>query len=73
MVLVAFPLWGADGRYTVHTGTTLKNYFVFSAAMAAVDPITVLNVFEEIGVSKMLYFLVFGESLLNGEREHATM
>jgi sodium/hydrogen exchanger 3 len=38
---------------------------VFSTLISAVDPVAVLAIFQEIGVNKALYFLVFGESLLN--------
>ncbi|XP_021340667.1 sodium/hydrogen exchanger 1-like [Mizuhopecten yessoensis] len=38
---------------------------VFSAIIVAVDPVAVLAIFQEIGVNNVLYFLVFGESLLN--------
>ncbi|XP_033760416.1 LOW QUALITY PROTEIN: sodium/hydrogen exchanger 2-like [Pecten maximus] len=38
---------------------------VFSAIVVAVDPVAVLAIFQEIGVNNVLYFLVFGESLLN--------
>nr|XP_042911070.1 Na(+)/H(+) exchanger beta [Parasteatoda tepidariorum] len=38
---------------------------VFSALISAVDPVAVLAIFQEVGVNKNLYFLVFGESLLN--------
>lgn len=38
---------------------------VFSTLIAAVDPVAVLAIFQEISVNKSLYFLVFGESLFN--------
>ena len=38
---------------------------VFSTLISAVDPVAVLAIFQDIGVNKSLYFLVFGESLLN--------
>ncbi|KAG1672168.1 Sodium/hydrogen exchanger 2 [Nymphon striatum] len=44
---------------------TMVEALVFSALISAVDPVAVLAIFQEIGVNKDLYFLVFGESLLN--------
>ena len=41
-----------------------KVYFC-SSLISAVDPVAVLAIFDEIGVNKNLYFLVFGESLFN--------
>ena len=50
-------------------GTTVTlgpvNCFTFSALISAVDPVAVLAIFQEIGVNAGLYFMVFGESLLN--------
>ena len=49
-------------------GTTVLdplNAFTFSALISAVDPVAVLAIFQEIGVNAGLYFMVFGESLLN--------
>lgn len=37
----------------------------FSSLIAAVDPVAVIAVFEEVDADKALYFLVFGEALLN--------
>jgi len=44
---------------------TLVQTFIFSSLISAVDPVAVLAIFEEIHVNMSLYFLVFGESLLN--------
>ena len=39
--------------------------FTYASILAAVDPVAVLAIFQDIGVNMSLYFLVFGESLLN--------
>ena len=49
----------------VFADLTLSRSFLFSALISAVDPVAVLAIFAEIGVNPVLYFLVFGESLLN--------
>ncbi|XP_064113705.1 LOW QUALITY PROTEIN: Na(+)/H(+) exchanger beta-like [Macrobrachium nipponense] len=52
---------GAMGNITL----SMRESLVFSSLISAVDPVAVLVIFQELGVNKDLYFLVFGESLLN--------
>ena len=53
--------------YLVHwmTGLALGVALVFGALISATDPISVLALFKELGVSKRLAVLVEGESLFN--------
>lgn len=44
----------------------MTDTIVFAALISAVDPVAVLAIFQEVGVNKDLYYLLFGESLLNG-------
>lgn len=54
---------GWMGTFSRHLDST--EALIFSSLISAVDPVAVLAIFHEIGVNMGLYFLVFGESLLN--------
>ncbi|XP_055330823.1 Na(+)/H(+) exchanger beta-like [Paramacrobiotus metropolitanus] len=59
-------LWGlakVGGMGALTLGMT--ECLAFSSLISAVDPVAVLAIFQEVGVNAMLYFLLFGESLLN--------
>ncbi|XP_040574051.1 probable Na(+)/H(+) antiporter nhx-9 [Lepeophtheirus salmonis] len=60
LILAGTSLAGAFNR-----NIELVDCLVFSSLISAVDPVAVLAIFEEIGVNLELYFIVFGESLLN--------
>ena len=49
----------------ITTEITVSQTFLFASLISAVDPVAVLSIFTEVGVNPHLYFLVFGESLLN--------
>ncbi len=46
-------------------GFDVVHAFLFASVIAATDPISVLALFKELGVTRRLYLLVEGESLLN--------
>lgn len=57
---VGLTLWA-----TTDLHINLLQMLLFSSLIAAVDPVAVLAVFEEVHINETLYILVFGESLLN--------
>ncbi|KAK4468215.1 hypothetical protein MN116_008373 [Schistosoma mekongi] len=43
----------------------LSSFLLFSSLIVAIDPVAVLAIFHDIGLELNLYYIVFGESLLN--------
>ena len=56
-----------DDKLVYHMNYTLQpvEVFTFTSIISAVDPVAVLAIFSEVGVNPDLYYMVFGESLLN--------
>jgi len=70
MFTIGIALWGVGqtGLFKTDTDTSelgLLETFLFGSLIAAVDPVAVLAVFDEIKVDEVLNITVFGESLLN--------
>ena len=61
---------GSQSRYH---DLSLVEILTFASLISAVDPVAVLAIFQEVGVNPDLYFLLFGESLLNGMPRHAKL
>ncbi|BHF68067.1 hypothetical protein SprV_0301109700 [Sparganum proliferum] len=67
-LLIGFGLLAVDlstGLGEPYLGLSIKEYLLFASLIVAVDPVAVLAIFQDIGVDLRLYYLVFGESLLN--------
>ncbi|CAB1447226.1 unnamed protein product [Pleuronectes platessa] len=63
---VGLSLWGCHmGGAMGDIDIGLLQYLLFGSLIAAVDPVAVIAVFEQVHVNEVLFILVFGESLLN--------
>uniref|UniRef100_A0A3Q2CU22 Sodium/hydrogen exchanger n=1 Tax=Cyprinodon variegatus TaxID=28743 RepID=A0A3Q2CU22_CYPVA len=63
---LGLSLWGChQGGAMGDIDIGLLQYLLFGSLMAAVDPVAVIAVFEQVHVNEVLFILVFGESLLN--------
>uniref|UniRef100_A0A3Q4HSB0 Sodium/hydrogen exchanger 3 n=1 Tax=Neolamprologus brichardi TaxID=32507 RepID=A0A3Q4HSB0_NEOBR len=63
---LGLSLWGCHmGGLMGDLDISLLQYLLFGSLMAAVDPVAVIAVFEQVHVNDVLFIIVFGESLLN--------
>ncbi|XP_047461572.1 sodium/hydrogen exchanger 3-like isoform X1 [Mugil cephalus] len=63
---LGLSLWGChQGGAMGDLDIGLVQYLLFGSLIAAVDPVAVIAVFEQVHVNEVLFIMVFGESLLN--------
>ncbi|KAM9384499.1 sodium/hydrogen exchanger 3-like isoform 2-T2 [Pholidichthys leucotaenia] len=64
---LGLSLWGCHkgGAMGPDLDIGLLQYLLFGSLIAAVDPVAVIAVFEQVHVNEVLFIMVFGESLLN--------
>jgi len=63
--IVTAAVFVVMGNNVLHQNMTFIIGLLFGAAVAATDPVAVINIFEKLGVPKRLRFLIDSESLLN--------
>ncbi|CAH8557233.1 unnamed protein product [Schistosoma turkestanicum] len=62
---VMYGIYAIGGFGQPELDMDVKAFLLFSSLIVAVDPVAVLAIFQDIGVELGLYYIVFGESLLN--------
>uniref|UniRef100_A0A7N8XXE2 Sodium/hydrogen exchanger n=1 Tax=Mastacembelus armatus TaxID=205130 RepID=A0A7N8XXE2_9TELE len=63
---LALSLWGCQkGGAMGDLDIGFMQYLLYGSLIAAVDPVAVIAVFEQVHVNEVLFIMVFGESLLN--------
>ncbi len=62
ILATGFSLYGVFGA---GNGLSALDCLLFASIVSAVDPVAVLSVFGQLGVSLPLYIVIFGESLMN--------
>ncbi|KAM6899601.1 sodium/hydrogen exchanger 3-like [Xenentodon cancila] len=63
---LGLSLWGCHiGGAMGDIEIGLLEYLLFGSLLAAVDPVAVIAVFDQVHVNEVLFIMVFGESLLN--------
>ncbi|RWS11475.1 Na(+)/H(+) exchanger protein 7-like protein [Dinothrombium tinctorium] len=65
VALIGGSLYACSSLNFFHEKIAFVEILIFATLISAVDPVAVLAIFQEVNVNKALYFLVFGESLLN--------
>ena len=66
-LMIGLSIWGCSlaGIFPAIGSIKFLHCLVFASLLAAVDPVAVLAVFEQIHVNEVLNIVLFGESLLN--------
>ncbi len=62
---IGLCLYGTYVKLMDNGEFSLLHMLLLSTMVSAVDPVAVLTVFDQLGVQRSLYILIFGESLLN--------
>lgn len=60
MIVYIYSLLGLEGL-----SLTIVECLLFGSTLSATDPVTILAIFNALGVDPKLYSVIFGESILN--------